>query len=85
MWKLIVLAAFAFGLFAQSPAPSQTTPTIQTEVKVLSEPGIPVTDPLVVAKCSGCHSKDDKGNLTRISWERSSPEGWQQAIKRMVR
>lgn len=46
---------------------------------------IPVTDPLVVAKCSGCHSKDDKGNLSRISWLRSAPEGWQQAIKRMVR
>jgi len=46
---------------------------------------IPVTDPLVVAKCSGCHRKDDKGNLTRISWLRSAPEGWQQALKRMVR
>ncbi|MBM3762677.1 MAG: quinohemoprotein amine dehydrogenase subunit alpha [Acidobacteria bacterium] len=46
---------------------------------------IPVTDPLVVAKCSGCHSKDEKGNLSRISWVRSAPEGWQQAIKRMVR
>lgn len=46
---------------------------------------IPVTDPLVVAKCSGCHRKDDKGNLSRISWLRSAPEGWQQAIKRMVR
>ncbi len=46
---------------------------------------IPVTDPLVVAKCSGCHRKDDKGNLTRISSVRSAPEGWQQAIKRMVR
>jgi quinohemoprotein amine dehydrogenase len=47
--------------------------------------GIPVTDPLVVAKCSGCHKKDDKGNLTRISWERTTPEGWQEVIKRMVR
>jgi quinohemoprotein amine dehydrogenase len=46
---------------------------------------IPVTDPLVIAKCSGCHSKDEKGNLTRISWLRSAPEGWQQALKRMVR
>jgi len=46
---------------------------------------IPVTDPLVVAKCSGCHSKDEKGNLSRISWLRSAPEGWQQALKRMVR
>jgi quinohemoprotein amine dehydrogenase len=47
--------------------------------------GIPVTDPLVIAKCSGCHKQDEKGNLTRISWERTTPEGWQEAIKRMVR
>ena len=49
------------------------------------EEGIPVTDPLVVAKCGTCHTKDDKGNLSRISWERSTPEGWEEAIKRMVR
>lgn len=48
-------------------------------------PGIPVTDPLVVAKCSGCHRKDDKGNLSRISWERTTPEGWEEVVKRMVR
>ena len=47
--------------------------------------GIPVTDPLVIAKCSGCHKQDDKGNLTRISWERTTPEGWEEVIKRMVR
>lgn len=49
------------------------------------EEGIPVTDALVIAKCSPCHAKDAKGNLTRISWERTTPEGWQEAIKRMVR
>ena len=49
------------------------------------EEGIPVTDPLVIAKCGTCHTKDDKGNLSRISWERSTPEGWEEAIKRMVR
>jgi quinohemoprotein amine dehydrogenase len=47
--------------------------------------GIPVTDALVIAKCSGCHRKDDKGNLTRISWERTTPEGWEEVVKRMVR
>ncbi len=47
--------------------------------------GIPVTDPLVIARCSGCHKQDDKGNLTRISWERTTPEGWEEVIKRMVR
>jgi len=53
--------------------------------KPAMEEGIPVTDPLVIAKCSGCHKKDEKGNLSRISWERTTPEGWQEAIKRMVR
>jgi quinohemoprotein amine dehydrogenase len=49
------------------------------------EEGIPVTDALVISKCGSCHTKDDKGNLSRISWERSTPEGWEEAIKRMVR
>lgn len=47
--------------------------------------GLPVNNALVVQKCASCHKKDDKGRLTRISYERLSPEGWQQAIKRMVR
>ena len=50
-----------------------------------SEPGIPVTDQLTIAKCSACHAKDDKGNLSRISWIRTTPEGWEEAIKRMIR
>ncbi len=50
-----------------------------------SEPGIPVADPLVKEKCGSCHTADGKGNLSRISWVRTTPEGWAQAIKRMVR
>jgi quinohemoprotein amine dehydrogenase len=49
------------------------------------DPGIPVSDPLVIQKCGSCHTKDDKGNLSRISWERTTPEGWEEAIKRMIR
>src|SRR6516165_5974214 len=49
------------------------------------ENGIPVTNALVIEKCGTCHTKDDKGNLSRISWERTTPEGWEEAIKRMVR
>ncbi len=48
------------------------------------EAGIPVTDPLVVAKCGSCHASDQHGNMQRISWERTTPEGWQEALKRMV-
>jgi len=50
-----------------------------------TEDGIPVTNQLVVAKCSGCHRQDAKRNLSRISWERTTPEGWELALKRMIR
>lgn len=50
-----------------------------------AEAGIPVADPLVKEKCGSCHTGDAKGNLSRISWVRTTPEGWAQAIKRMVR
>lgn len=52
------------------------------------EEGIPVTDPLTITTCGivgGCHKPDAKGNLPRISYERATPEGWEEAIKRMVR
>jgi quinohemoprotein amine dehydrogenase len=68
------------GQEAQSPA-AQSADT----AKVQLEEGIPVTNQLVIDKCSGCHTKDAKGNLARISWERSTPEGWEEAIKRMMR
>ena len=50
-----------------------------------TEVGIPVTDPLVLAKCGTCHAADERGNLQRISWARATPEGWQDALKRMIR
>jgi len=46
---------------------------------------IPVTDSLVVEKCSRCHLADAKGDLGRISSVRTTPEGWEESIKRMVR
>src|SRR5271170_2459804 len=60
---------------AQSAEPAKSTPV----------EGIPVTNQLVISKCGACHTKDDKGNMLRISWERATPEGWEEAIKRMVR
>jgi len=70
---------------AQSPNPASPPATQEKPGDAKAEEGIPVTDPLVTAKCGTCHTKDDKGNLSRISWERSTPEGWEEAIKRMVR
>lgn len=76
--KILRLLPFLLGVglaWSQSegPVPPET------------EPGIPVTDKVTIEKCSGCHKADDKSNLTRISWIRTTPEGWEEAIKRMVR
>src|SRR5204863_2409711 len=46
--------------------------------------GIPVTSDLVKQRCGSCHRADDKGRMTRISYRRTTPEGWEQTIKRMV-
>ncbi len=54
-------------------------------LKDTPEEGIPVHDALVVAKCGTCHKQDEKGNLTRISFIRTTPEGWEEAMKRMIR
>lgn len=50
-----------------------------------TDKGIPVTDKLTLEKCGTCHAADEKGNLSRISWVRSTPEGWAATIKRMVK
>lgn len=72
-------------LLAAAVASSQTRP----EPKPKPEPkpeeeGIPVRSALVREKCIACHAADDKGRLTRISFRRATPEGWQQTIRRMV-
>ncbi len=87
--KALVLLAFPCWLVLLAfSAHSQTqiqTPLPQDMPKEASEEGIPVTNQLVIDKCSTCHKRDEKGMLTRISFERRTPEGWQQVIKRMVR
>ncbi len=72
------------GLCSVSVVAAQAGAASDEDVKE-SEEGIPVTSKLVIEKCAGCHAPDDKGNLTRISWVRTTPEGWSQAISRMVK
>ncbi|MDH5588655.1 MAG: quinohemoprotein amine dehydrogenase subunit alpha [Gemmatimonadota bacterium] len=46
--------------------------------------GYPVHDQTVVDRCSGCHRVDDEGRMTRVSYLRKTPEGWQTSVRRMV-
>jgi quinohemoprotein amine dehydrogenase len=68
--------AFCAVLAAQDGR--QTTPAAEREE------GIPVADPLVIAKCGSCHARDERGNMQRISWERTTPESWQDVLKQMI-
>ncbi|MCJ2183797.1 quinohemoprotein amine dehydrogenase subunit alpha [Novosphingobium sp. 1949] len=87
--RLPVAALLAAGALTTSVVVAQTdetdTPDTDASTWVEHEAGIPVTDPLTREKCGTCHTADDKGNLSRISWIRSTPEGWAQTIKRMVK
>jgi quinohemoprotein amine dehydrogenase len=76
----------SLSLFAQeggrpsTPAPKQPTEAELEEI----DSGIPITSELVRKSCSPCHKVDDKLRLSRISWRRATPEGWEFTIKRMV-
>ncbi len=48
-------------------------------------PGIVIDNQLTITKCGGCHQRDQNGMMRRLSYIRTSPEVWEQAIKRMVR
>jgi len=78
--SLLVLPALLLGL-----SWSNAQPAAADAAKSAPEEGIPVTDPVVLGKCGGCHVKDSHGNLSRISWERATPEQWEEAVKRMIR
>jgi quinohemoprotein amine dehydrogenase len=47
--------------------------------------GIPIDHQLTIDKCGGCHQRDANGMMRRLSYIRTTPEVWEQAIKRMVR
>src|SRR5438094_1809540 len=47
--------------------------------------GIPISHQLTLDKCGGCHPRDASGMMRRMSYMRTTPEVWEQAIKRMVR
>jgi quinohemoprotein amine dehydrogenase len=83
--RLLLPTALLTALSLVAQPPTGNSNNSQRPAEPPKEPGIPVRDDLTKQRCSPCHKADKDGNLTRISWVRTTPEGWQQAIKRMVR
>lgn len=78
-----VILIFLFALQA-SATQAPPTPQSSTAKPEPDDVGVPITSDAVKNACSGCHKADDKGRLSRISFRRTTPEGWQETIRRMV-
>jgi quinohemoprotein amine dehydrogenase len=74
---IICFVSLAVTTAGQAPQPT-AAPTAKPEE------GIPITDPTVQKACGSCHKSDDKGQMSRISFQRNTPEGWQTIIQRMA-
>lgn len=46
--------------------------------------GTPITSDAVIRNCAACHARDTTGRMTRISYVRKTPEGWETSVRRMV-
>ncbi len=65
-------------LLAWSPLPQQPPPGPPVD------DGYPIANQTVIDRCSRCHAVDEQGRMSRISWMRKTPEGWQTSIRRMM-
>jgi quinohemoprotein amine dehydrogenase len=48
------------------------------------KPGYPIKSQAVITNCQACHKLDSGGRMTRISYLRKTPEGWETTVRRMV-
>ena len=78
VWMLAV-----YCLAAQQDSPTKPKEPTEAEKEEVAS-GIPIASELVRKSCSPCHTIDDKQRMSRISWRRATPEGWEHTIKRMV-
>ena len=62
----------------------QSTPAATQAPVKKAEDGIPIPDAMVQKACAPCHTVDEKQQISRISFRRNTPEGWQETIRRMV-
>src|SRR5581483_8417382 len=85
LWLLVPVILCAQQAATPPPAGPPAPPKEPTErEKEELEAGIPITSEVVKKTCSPCHKTDDKGRMSRISWRRTTPEGWEFTVKRMI-
>ena len=73
------LVASGTSMLGQQPAPTKSSAP-----QAKPEEGIPIPSATVQKACAPCHTVDDKQQISRISFRRNTPEGWQETMRRMV-
>jgi quinohemoprotein amine dehydrogenase len=83
---LITSSIILLGAIVHATQAPPQTPGNQSSAAPTAKPeeGIPITDQTVLKACGSCHRPDDKNQMSRISFQRNTPEGWQNTIQRMV-
>ena len=83
---LTTTVMFLGAIVHATQAPPPQTPANQSSAAPTAKPedGIPITDQTVLKTCGTCHRPDDKNQMSRISFQRNTPEGWQNTIQRMA-
>jgi quinohemoprotein amine dehydrogenase len=79
----LVVAATATALLTPSHAGAMQI-VVKQPPPIGRPAGIPMTSRTVINKCAACHKMDSAGRMSRISFMRKTPEGWQSSIRRMV-
>ena len=80
--SIVFAGAILHATHTQAPSTPPAQPTAAPTAK--PEEGIPITDETTRKACGSCHRPDDKNQLSRISFQRNTPEGWQNTIQRMA-
>src|SRR5262245_16809191 len=78
---LLGAATFLRANAGQTQAPAPQTPA---RPNAAADEGIPIANDVVVRVCGECHDADAKQRMSRISYRRTTPEGWQETIRRMA-
>ncbi len=74
----LLLVTLMVGAVSTAQPPQPAAPVAKPDQ------GIPIADATVRKACGTCHRPDDNGQLSRLSFQRRTPEGWQSAVQRMA-
>jgi quinohemoprotein amine dehydrogenase len=81
---MLVAIVLTGAMLHATQAPPATSAQATAAPAAKPEDGIPITDETTRKACGTCHRPDEKNQLSRISFQRNTPEGWQTSIQRMA-